>query len=222
MSPASILVAAPAARAIAILRARAAGAVVRDAPLLEALTPIDTVCFAEGEVQPSRAAVDGLRARGVRAVRPPRPTRAARRAPSTISSAPARACSWSPPGGTPRRSRRPTPSSPLGSGIAVAEGRLDALPGLVDLGRALRRVLRQNAALGAVYNAAVIPAAALGHVPPLAAAGLGAAGDAPRARQRGPAAQLVAATRAKSSPVSTPSTRLSSTASTRRARVAWA
>ena len=46
------------------------------------------------------------------------------------------------------------------------------VPALVDLGRALRRVLRQNAALSAIYNAVVIPAAALGHVPPLAAAGL--------------------------------------------------
>ena len=56
--------------------------------------------------------------------------------------------------------------------IVLADDRLDRLPALVDLGRALRAVLRQNAALALIHNAALIPAAALGYVPPLAAAGL--------------------------------------------------
>jgi cation transport ATPase len=57
--------------------------------------------------------------------------------------------------------------------IVLPEDGLEALPGMVDLGRALRAVIRENAGLGAIYNAALIPAAALGVVPPLAAAALG-------------------------------------------------
>jgi Cu2+-exporting ATPase len=60
----------------------------------------------------------------------------------------------------------------VGAPIVVCRDRLDELPGLVDLGRALRAVIRQNTALAAAYNAALIPAAALGYVSPLAAAGL--------------------------------------------------
>ncbi|MFT3770913.1 MAG: HAD-IC family P-type ATPase [Minicystis sp.] len=56
--------------------------------------------------------------------------------------------------------------------IVVGEDRLDRLPALVDLGRKLRAVLRQNLVLATAYNAALIPAAALGYVPPLLAAGL--------------------------------------------------
>jgi cation transport ATPase len=54
----------------------------------------------------------------------------------------------------------------------VGEGRLDDLPLLVDLARSLRGKLRQNAALAVIYNAAVIPAAALGVITPSQAAGL--------------------------------------------------
>ncbi|APR78329.1 Lead, cadmium, zinc and mercury transporting ATPase [Minicystis rosea] len=56
--------------------------------------------------------------------------------------------------------------------IVLTDDRIDRLPALVDLGRSLRAVLRQNAAFATVYNAVLIPAAALGYVPPLLAAGL--------------------------------------------------
>lgn len=54
--------------------------------------------------------------------------------------------------------------------IVIVEGRLVDLVGLVDLARRLRSVLRANAALAAVYNAALVPAAALGWVRPAHAA----------------------------------------------------
>lgn len=56
--------------------------------------------------------------------------------------------------------------------IVMCHDRLDELPGLVDLARALRAVLRQNTALAVAYNAILIPAAALGYVSPLRACGL--------------------------------------------------
>jgi cation transport ATPase len=51
---------------------------------------------------------------------------------------------------------------------ALRHGSIDGLP----IGRALRRVLRQNLVIAAVYNAAVVPAAAVGYLAPLTAAGL--------------------------------------------------
>ena len=51
--------------------------------------------------------------------------------------------------------------------VALRRG-LDRLP----IGRALRRVLRQNLVIAAIYNAAVVPAAAVGYLAPLPAAGL--------------------------------------------------
>ena len=51
---------------------------------------------------------------------------------------------------------------------ALRHGGLERLP----IGRALRRVLRQNLVIAAVYNAAVVPAAAVGYLAPLPAAGL--------------------------------------------------
>lgn len=56
--------------------------------------------------------------------------------------------------------------------IVVYDGGVGRLPALVDLARALRGVLRWSVAIGLVYNAALIPAAAMGFIPPLAAAGL--------------------------------------------------
>jgi len=58
--------------------------------------------------------------------------------------------------------------------IVVSRGRLEALPALLDLGRALRRRQRENLALGVVYNAALIPAATLGYLSPMQAAVLAA------------------------------------------------
>jgi cation transport ATPase len=61
---------------------------------------------------------------------------------------------------------RPASAAP----IEIAE--IDDLAILVDLGRAVRAVIVESAAFGAVYNAAIIPAAALGYVSPIGAAGL--------------------------------------------------
>lgn len=64
------------------------------------------------------------------------------------------------------------PPGAVPANIVVYEGGLGRLPALVDLARALRSVLRWSVAIGLVYNAALIPAAAMGFIPPLAAAGL--------------------------------------------------
>jgi Cu+-exporting ATPase len=73
----------------------------------------------------------------------------------------------------------------MGGGVAVAgesaavvlvAGRLSALPGLFEVGRATLRCIRQNLALAFVYNALAIPAAAFGwlgpHGPAVAAAAM--------------------------------------------------
>jgi Cu+-exporting ATPase len=73
----------------------------------------------------------------------------------------------------------------MGGGVAVAGesaavvlvgGKLTALPGLFEIGRATLRCIRQNLALAFVYNALAIPAAALGwlgpHGPAVAAAAM--------------------------------------------------
>jgi len=54
----------------------------------------------------------------------------------------------------------------------VVNGGPERLPALLDQSRALCRRLRENAAITVAYNAAVIPAAALGFISPIQAAGL--------------------------------------------------
>src|SRR6185369_15612355 len=53
----------------------------------------------------------------------------------------------------------------------VVNGGPERLPPLLDRSRALCRRLRENAAITAAYNAAAIPAAALGFISPIQAAG---------------------------------------------------
>ncbi len=54
--------------------------------------------------------------------------------------------------------------------IVLMSGRLDALVAAVRVAGATRRVIRQNLAWAAAYNAVALPLAALGYVTPLAAA----------------------------------------------------
>ncbi len=211
VSPSSVLVAAPAARAIAVLRARAAGVLVKDPAALEALAGVDAACLekdsviAAGELarleQPATLeAVRGLRARGVRALvlsgdQPEATALAARRlcvpgagglgpaeralAIRDLQFAGARVLLVSDGRGVPAGAAQAdvtlavTPGALPGSvaaPIVITEGQLGDLPWLVDLGRALRAVIRQSTALGVVFNAVLIPAAALGYVSPLGAA----------------------------------------------------
>jgi cation transport ATPase len=175
VSPAAVLAAAPAARAVAVLRARAAGIVVKDAGALEALARVDTLCFARSA---GAHAVPGLLVRGIRALvmcgdRP--------EAIRDLQLAGARVLlvvgDGHDPGGAVQAdvAVAVVPGALPGAAAApilLAEGHLDDLAGLVDLGRALRAVIRENMALGAVSNAAILPAAALGYLSPLHAAGL--------------------------------------------------
>jgi Cu2+-exporting ATPase len=57
-----------------------------------------------------------------------------------------------------------------GADMVLASGRLDTLVHAVRLARATRRVIRQNLAAAALYNAIALPLAALGHVTPVIAA----------------------------------------------------
>jgi cation transport ATPase len=183
VSPAAILAAAPAARAVAVLRARAAGIVVKDAGALEALARVDTVCFARSAASAGARAVHGLRDRGIRAlmIRSDHPE-----AIRDLQLAGARVLlvvedGHRDPGGAAQADVAVAVAAAVATGtlpgashapIVLAEGHLDDLVGLVDLGRAVCAVIRENAVLGAVYNAAILPAAALGYVSPRNAAGL--------------------------------------------------
>ena len=178
-SPSALLIAGPAARAIAVLRARAAGVVVKDAAALEALAAVDVICLQKngtltGDLPAMRRVVWAPGAGGVGplekalAIRDLQlggarvlfvgdgwdDPRVAAQADLAVAIA---------PGTLPGALRAP---------IVVCRDRLDELPGLVELGRSLRAVLRQNVALAAVYNAVLIPAAALGYVSLPMAAGL--------------------------------------------------
>ncbi|HET9976315.1 MAG TPA: HAD-IC family P-type ATPase, partial [Burkholderiaceae bacterium] len=67
--------------------------------------------------------------------------------------------------------------TPLAQGAADAvlmSGRLGALAEAIGLARRMRRVVRQNLAWAALYNAACVPLALVGWLPPWAA-GLGMA-----------------------------------------------
>jgi cation transport ATPase len=191
VSPSAVLAAAPAARAIAVARARACGVAVKDPAALEALARVDAVCFEiEGPPGPEAlAAVRGLSARGVRTrvLGGERRATAARGLGPSEKALAIRDLQFAgsrvllvgdgrddPAGATQADvAVAVTPGALPGAAaapIVISGGRLDDLAGLVDLARALRSVLRQNAAIGAVYNAVLIPAAALGYVSPLRAA----------------------------------------------------
>jgi cation transport ATPase len=183
-SPSAIVVAAPVARAVAVLRARAAGVVVKDPGALQALAAIDVACF-EHTLWAHEPTVRALSARGItaRLLAGEHPDAAGLPAEKALAirdlqlggarvlligdgwndSAGADVAVAVAPGTLPGAVRAP---------IVVCDGRVDGLPALVDRGRALRAVLRQNAALAAVYNAALLPAAALGYLSPLRAAAL--------------------------------------------------
>jgi cation transport ATPase len=178
-----ILAARPAARAFAVLRARAAGVLVRDPLLLEALTRVDTVCFevAGGEgVRCSASALRALERRGIRALalRLSRPDRDSAAAVQGLQRAGARVLVVGEAGGAALRTGADVTiavaagGGGVSGGIVVAPAAVLQLDLLLDLGRALRRALLQNATLAALYNAVVIPAAALGFVTPLLACAL--------------------------------------------------
>jgi Cu2+-exporting ATPase len=179
-SPAAILVAAPAARAIAVLRARAAGVLVRDPEALLQLAGVDVVCLAvRGDL--AQAAIPALRGRGVRAhaidgFGPSERALCVREAQRDGARVLLVGDGGRDPAGLAADVTVGLVEGPRPGGararIVITGNRLDKLPELLDLGRALRAVLRQNAALAAGYNVALIPAAALGYVPPAAAAGL--------------------------------------------------
>jgi len=179
VSPSSILVAAPAARAIALLRACAAGALLRDPGALDSLARVDTVCFEKtGPLTRSAgAALQRLRARGIRALvlggqHPAVKATAIR----DLQRAGARVALVGEGGGDPGVSEQADVAVAVGSdgagAIVLPEGGIEELAGLVDLGRGVRFAIRGSVALGAVYNAVLLPAAALGWLTPLRAAAL--------------------------------------------------
>jgi cation transport ATPase len=174
-SPSALLTAAHWGRAAAVVRARLLGVLVRDPAALEAIALVDTVCLDGGAVAPQAPAVRALGARRLRALLL-RDDRRGAAALADLQYAGARVLLL---GGDPAAAAQADVAvavgpvtAPAGAAIVVPEGSLEALVGLVDLGRALRAVLRQNLALAAIYNVAVIPAAALGYLSPLHAAAL--------------------------------------------------
>jgi cation transport ATPase len=178
VSPASILAAAPVARTIAILRARAAGAVVREPRALEALARVDTACFQEGAlgIPAARAAIDALRARGVRSLvlhdRPGASATGLR----DLQGAGARVLLVG-EGLDPEVAAQADAAVVIGppgaaAPIVVPPARLAEIAALIDLGRTLRHVVRGGAVLCLFANAVLLPAAALGYLDPLRSAGL--------------------------------------------------
>jgi cation transport ATPase len=217
-STAAFSLAAPAARAIAVLRARAAGIVVKDVRALEVLADADIACFDPTSAAPLEgaptagcvpwqspsihAAVRALWRRGLggrllSGDPPELSSQVARRlgipcSSGLSSAAKARVIAELRRGGArvllvsagaPRIAGAAaadvtvaiapgTPPDAVGAPIVASGADLDRLPALLDLARALRRRLRENTALTVIYNALVIPAAALGWLSPLQAASL--------------------------------------------------
>jgi Cu2+-exporting ATPase len=66
------------------------------------------------------------------------------------------------------------PLSQARADLVLLSNRLDVLPAAVDLARRMRRIVRQNLAWAAAYNAVCVPLALLGYLPPWLA-GLGMA-----------------------------------------------
>lgn len=215
-STAAFSLAAPTARAIAILRARALGVVIKDVSALERLAEADVACLdrplAVSEGGPpfggaglgfgAKAAVRALWNRRVvcrlLSSAPREPTaetaswlgivgsaglspEAKARAITALCRRGARVLLIS--GADPRAAGAEAAdvtvaiapgASPaaVSAPIVVSRDELDRVPKLIDLARALRRRLDENAALSMVYNALVIPAAALGWLSPIQAASL--------------------------------------------------
>lgn len=216
-SMAAFSVASPAAHAIAVLRARAAGVVIKDAAALEILADVNVACFDVPFAAPCgalardrlswrlpsvHAAVRAVwrRSLGVRLLSsdPPELTRhvahwlgvpcsaslsaaATTRSIQQLQRGGARVLLISP--GSPRIAGAAaadvtvaiapgTPPDAVGAPIVASDAGLDRLPELLDLARALRCRLRENTALSLIYNALVIPTAALGWLTPLQAASL--------------------------------------------------
>jgi cation transport ATPase len=160
-----------------LLRARRTGALVREPEALVALASIDTVCFdADVAALPDAYGLRSLQERGIRALtlRRDRADDTPARAVRELERAGARVLLV----GDARASQavdvaitvEPSKAASSSARIVVSASGIQELGRLVDLGRALRRVLRQNAVLAAIYNAVLIPAAALGLVTPLSAA----------------------------------------------------
>jgi cation transport ATPase len=177
VSVGSIVAAGPLARSIALLRARRTGALVREPDALMALASIDTVCFdADVAALPDTRGLRALQERGIRALtlRRDRADDAPARAVRELERAGARVLLV----GDARASQavdvaiavEPGKAASSCARIVVSASGVHELGRLVELGRALRRVLRQNAGLAAIYNAVLIPAAALGFLTPLSAA----------------------------------------------------
>jgi cation transport ATPase len=159
---------------------------VRDPLLLERLARVDTVCFAstsaEGaDCSPDASALRALQRRGIRALalRAPRPGRDDAAAVHELQRAGARVLVVGDAGSAALATGADVTIAvaaasvaSVSAGIVIAPAGVQELDRLVDLGRSLRRVLLQNTTSGALYNALVIPAAALGLVTPLLACAL--------------------------------------------------
>jgi cation transport ATPase len=180
VSPASLLVAAPAARARAILRARASGILVKETAALLALAGADAVCFEQGSSPDAEvlALARALHDRGVRAVlldaeRPETSESALLIRNLQLAGGRVVLVGNAVRLGSAHADVAVALAAIPGAGsapIVVPSGRLGDVVGLIDLGRALRAVLRRNAVMGATLNAILIPAAALGYISPLRAA----------------------------------------------------
>lgn len=183
-SLAAFWLAAPVARALALSSARGLGIPVRDPATLERLARVDVVCVDADPGLTSDAAL-AVRALGDRGVAvhlfSERRAEATRLCASWIG---ARAVA---PPGAAAAALHVRDLQVVGAWVAVigpcdgpAAARADlalALPGellplahVIDVSRALRARLREGAALATLFNAALIPCAALGLVPPAAAA----------------------------------------------------
>lgn len=168
-SPSALLSAGPAARAVAVIGAHARGARVLDANALAALAAVDVACFF-GEPDPALR-----RALGERGIRPLRlaagsPLEQAL-AVRELQLRGARVLILGE--GADRPGLRPDAVIALGpaEGLLAVDD-LAVVPELVDRARALRAVLRAGLVLAAAHNLVLIPAAALGLIPPLPAAAL--------------------------------------------------
>jgi hypothetical protein len=168
-SPSALLAAGPVARAAAVIGARRRGARVLDPAALAALAAVDVACFS---CEPDPALRRALGERGIRAVRlaPGSPAEHAL-AVRELQLRGARVLVLG--DGAIPSGLRPDASIAVGSAEApLAVDDLAAVPGLVDRARSLRAVLRAGLALAAAHNLVLIPAAALGLIPPLPAAAL--------------------------------------------------
>lgn len=199
-SPAAFWLAAPAARALAIARARAGGIVVKHPRALESVARVDTVCL-DDPLRPgveevaralgnrgldarilsgerhaaARSAGERLGIRGFGALSAAGKAlyvRHLQRAGARVLFVGSAEGAWSAQADASVILAHASPTAAIPAAIGLTGDRLERLPYLIDLSRALRARLRQGVAVSALYNAVVLPCAALGWCPPAAAAAL--------------------------------------------------